>query len=130
MLLLSSLEAVDRETATSIVNITAESAFFEANQGVPSWIGLEYMAQTVGLIVGHRHQQDGDPPPQGYLLGTRQFRCTTAWYPLGCSLQVHAFEELVDDNGLGAYNCRVEHEGSVLAQCRLTVYKKPPDAED
>lgn len=130
MLLLSAVDTVNRESAQATVWIGPESAFFEAPRGVPAWIGLEYMAQTVGLIVGHRHQQDGDPPPQGYLLGTRQFRCSRAWYPPDCRLQVHASEVLVDDNGLGAYNCRVELASSVLAQCRLTVYKKPLNAKN
>lgn len=126
MLLLSGVVETGDKHAVAEVRIAKDSAFFAAPNGVPSWVGIEYMAQTVGVLAGSQARAGGEPVPMGYLLGTRRYRCATEWFADGQVLQIRCEEELFDGNGLGAYNCRIESNG-LLAKARLTVYRKPPD---
>jgi predicted hotdog family 3-hydroxylacyl-ACP dehydratase len=130
MLLLDEILEVAAGHAASRVVIGEDSQFFQPPQGVPSWISIEYMAQTVGLIAGVEARLEGDGVPTGYLLGTRRFTSRCQWYGAGTVLEVHSDEEFVDDNGLGAYNCHVTMAGEQVAACRLTVYRRPQEGAE
>lgn len=134
MLLIDDVVTATTDTAESIVRITEETSFYQANLGVPSWIGLEYMAQTIGLTAGVLAQADGEGAPLGYLLGTRKYKCNSRWFPLGSTLKVSSSEELYDGT-LGVYSCEIEEIGEpgkvesvdadkiIKASARLTVYR-------
>lgn len=130
MLLLDEILEVAPGHAASRIVIRENSPFFQPPQGVPSWISIEYMAQTVGLIAGVEARQEGSGVPTGYLLGTRRFASSHPWYGAGTVLEVHSAEEFVDDNGLGAYNCQVMMAGEQVAACRLTVYRRPQEGAE
>jgi len=129
MLLLDRVIEASRLYAVAETTITQYSKFYCAGRGVPAWVGIEYMAQAVAVIGGVQALEDSDPVPMGYLLGTRNYRCAVPWFDDGCVLRVRCDEEIVDGNGLGAYNCQIA-TGSfdindVVAHSRLTVYKVP-----
>lgn len=109
--------------------ITRNSSFYIAGQGVPAWVGIEYMAQAVAVLGGVQALEDSDPVPMGYLLGTRSYHCSIPWFNDGCVLRVSCEEDVLDGNGLGAYNCQIAMEQfeifDVVAQSRLIVYKMP-----
>ncbi|MFK8017797.1 MAG: 3-hydroxylacyl-ACP dehydratase [Gammaproteobacteria bacterium] len=126
MLLLDELTDEGDTYAESIVRITPKTAFFEQGRGVPSWIGIEYMAQTIGIVAGSQSRSDGGGAAMGYLLGTRRYRCSPAWFTDGQILKVRCDEQLTDNNGLGVYSCSIR-DGETLANARLTVFRKPPD---
>ncbi|MEL7448023.1 MAG: 3-hydroxydecanoyl-ACP dehydratase, partial [Pseudomonadota bacterium] len=95
--------------------------------GVPSWVGIEYMAQTVAVLAGSQASDEGDGAPLGYLLGTRRYTCETPWFTDGTVLRVRCEEQLFDGNGLGVYACHIEDSnaaGTPIASARLTVYRK------
>jgi len=129
MLLLDRVIEAGRLYAVAETTITKNSSFYCAGQGVPAWVGIEYMAQAVAVLGGVQALEDRDPVPIGYLLGTRNYRCAVPWFEDGCVLRVHCEEEILDGNGLGAYNCQIAvgsfENDDVVAQSRLTVYKMP-----
>ncbi len=126
MQLIDTLLDVGPGFAQCSVEITPESSFFEAERGVPSRIAIEYMAQTVAAMAGWLAKQEGDPPPTGFLLGTRKFTANVTYFPAGTKLICRCDEVFVDDNGLGSYNCSVQGQG-IEASCRLTVYRNAID---
>lgn len=129
MLLLDRCISAGSGIAEAEVVIGPESTFYAGDRGVPAWIGIEYMAQTIGLLAGEDARSQGDEAPTGYLLGTRRMQSSLAWFPEGARLRVTATELYVDDNGLGAYDCAVFHEDQRVCSCRLTVYRRPGELE-
>ena len=126
MLLLDEVAEDGATFAEALVRVTPATAFFTLGRGVPSWIGIEYMAQTIGIVAGRQSRADGGGAAMGYLLGTRRYRCIPAWFTDGQILRVRCDEQLADNNGLGVYSCSIR-DGATLANASLTVYRKPPD---
>lgn len=97
--------------------------------GVPAWVGIEYMAQAVAAWAGWRSYQSGGEPRLGFLLGTRSYTAHCARFEHGAVLEVAVRCELMGDNGLGAFQCRVGPADQPLAEARLSVFE-PPNAQD
>ena len=108
------------------VSITADSMFAD-KQGVPAWIGLEYMAQAVGAYAGWQERLKGGPPKLGFLLGTRKYLCSTDYFAIGKKLIVIVQLEMEAANGLNVFQCVLQGEG-VDASANLNVFQ--PDDPD
>ncbi len=129
---MSLLDAVDRcddERVVARVRVPAQGLFNGAD-GVPAWVGIEYMAQTVAAWSGARARAGGGSPRIGYLLGSRRYEATVPAFAAGAELTVHAQCELMADNGLGMFDCRIEQDGRVLATGRLSVFEPPQRPEE
>ena len=74
MVLLDRVVVADDESMCAEVRIRSDS-FFCADGGVGAWVGLEYMAQTIGAYAGYTAWLRGEPIKIGYLLGTRCYEC-------------------------------------------------------
>ena len=103
------------------VSITADSMFAD-KQGVPAWIGLEYMAQAVGAYAGWQERLKGGPPKLGFLLGTRKYLCSTDYFAIGTKLIVTVQLEMEAANGLNVFQCILQGEG-VEASANLNVFQ-------
>ena len=103
---------------------------FATDEGVPAWVGIEYMAQAVAAWSGARARDGGGSPRIGFLLGSRRYEAMVPTFAVGADLQVFAQCELMGENGLGMFDCRVEQGGRVLASGRLSVFEPPQDQED
>lgn len=127
MLLLDELLQASGEGAVAQVRVPRDGLFLQ-DAGMPALVGLEYMAQTVAAWAGWQAAQAQRPVKLGFLLGTRGFHAECTHFAPGSVLQVSVRSELVGDNGLGAFACRIHRQGEhdVLAQARLSVYE-PPD---
>ncbi len=125
MVLLDSLVSVDADNLCAAVAITERSMFCRAD-GVGSWVGIEYMAQAIAAHAGYLARQKGEPVRIGFLLGSRRYECSAPMFAPGTVLHVHVHMEIKDENGLGAYHCRIEdaaRPGQVLAQGTITVFQ-------
>ena len=122
MLLLDRLGQADAESATAEVTVPADGLFLQ-DQGMPSWVGLEYMAQTVAAWAGWQAAQAQQPVKLGFLLGTRKFVAQHAFFAPRACLQIHVRCELVAENGLGMFDCRILNEAQELATARISVYE-------
>jgi len=107
------------------VDIRPDSILCAAD-GVPGWVGIEYMAQAVAAHAGYQGRLAGEPPRIGYLLGTRSYQSTVAVFPIGATLTVH-IEALFVEMGLGAFSCRIELDG-IIATATINVYQPADDS--
>jgi predicted hotdog family 3-hydroxylacyl-ACP dehydratase len=128
MSLLETVEHCDDLSIVARVRVPADGLFADAD-GVPSWVGIEYMAQAVAAWSGARTRGGGGSPRIGYLLGSRRYEATVAAFEAGAELQVFAQCELMGDNGLGMFDCRITQDGRVLASGRLSVFEPPKNSE-
>ena len=125
MLLLDELLEYGGDFAISTVEVRPDMLFVEED-GLPCWVGIELMAQTVSLLAGMRGKLNGQTPQIGFLLGTRRFHAPMSHFPMGSRLRIHVQESFVDGTKLGQYDCRIDSEqGSIEA--KLNVYQ-PSDA--
>jgi predicted hotdog family 3-hydroxylacyl-ACP dehydratase len=126
MSLLDNIVAYGEDWLHAQVFITADSMFADS-EGVPTWIGLEYMAQTIGAFSGLQGRRSDLAPKLGFLVGTRKYLCSANYFPLGQTLTIKVHRDLQAENGLGVYSCTLESQ-NISATARLNVFQ-PEDGE-
>ena len=120
MLLLDRATQAGETWAEAEVRIAEDSLFYEVGRGVPAWVGIEYMAQTVAMFDGLRRRRQGKPVSIGLLIGTRRYTVNSDWFSLGKLLAIRVEQELLDGNA-GVFHCRVQG-CAVVVEYRLNVY--------
>ncbi len=125
MSLLTRIAAYGDEWLEAEVDIHAGSTFAETN-GVPAWVGMEYMAQAVAAFAGLQEKRQNQPPKIGFLLGSRRYAVNTDWFNTGQTLLVRVERDMIADNGLHVFNCTISAH-HVSAQASLNVFQ-PDDA--
>jgi len=126
--LLDHLTACDAECARCDVEIRDGIPFFEPGQGVPGWVGVEYMAQTIGVHAGWGRMQRGLGIVPGLLLGTRSYDCEAAYFPAGARLNVVAEQLVIDASGVGVYRCTIDDGETVYATADIKAFQ-PDDMQ-
>jgi predicted hotdog family 3-hydroxylacyl-ACP dehydratase len=122
MVLIDRAISADEENLCAEVRIRSESLFC-VNGAVGSWVGIEYMAQTIGAWAGYTARLRGEPVKPGFLLGTRRYECVRACFPVGALLRIHVRRLLQEANGLASFACRIEDESGVIASANLSVFQ-------
>jgi predicted hotdog family 3-hydroxylacyl-ACP dehydratase len=125
MLLVERVVAWDAQHAVVAATPKAD-AWYSEDGAMPSWIGIELMAQAIAAHVGLVARSHGKPPKAGVLLGTRQYRATQARFPAGAELIVSARMTYRDESGLGSYDSTITLGNARVATARVNVYE-PPD---
>lgn len=126
MVLLDRLVAFDDDGATARVVLSPDHPFARP-QGVAAHVGIELMAQACGAHVGALARSIGAEVRMGFLLGTRAYAASRAWFPIGAELEVVVHRVFCED-GMGVYDCRTLLDGDPVAQAQLNLYQ-PPDME-
>jgi len=105
MILLDELLEHGPEHVSCVVTIRADTLFCDGVNGVPAWVGIEYMAQTASVYAGVPEANAGIPASICLLLGARRFRAEEPFFAIGARLRVFAELLLHDDNDLAAFGC-------------------------
>ena len=126
MSLLNNITAYGEAWLEAEVHIS-EDSMFANEKGVPAWIGLEYMAQTISAHAGLQERQNNHPPKLGFLVGTRKYLCSAEYFPFGQTLRVMVQRELQADNGLSVFSCSLEGQ-AISASANINVFQ-PEDAD-
>ena len=128
MLLINELLEVGQESSESRVIIDTDTPFAD-EQGVPAWIGLEYMGQTAALIAGYQQREGLCEPHLGFLMGSRRYQTSVARFTLGHTLRVRCEQAALVGESLATFNCTIPDEtsGEQLANALLSVYRRPLD---
>lgn len=127
MCLLDELLNVDDVSLVASVR-PGDNALFVEDAGVPGWVGVEWLAQTVAAWAGWQAAARGEAPAVGFLVGTRHYRCPASAFAAGSSLEVRVTRDFVADNGLAQFRGEIRDGDDVLAEGRLTIFQ--PAAED
>jgi predicted hotdog family 3-hydroxylacyl-ACP dehydratase len=103
--------------------VTSRSSPFAQEEGIPSWLGIEYMAQAAAAFGGIEQVQRGERPSIGLLIGSRYYRAVRTFLPFDTRLDVLATIAMRDTEDFAAYDCTLSAAGAILAQCTLKAYR-------
>ncbi|HSC81651.1 MAG TPA: hotdog family protein [Chitinolyticbacter sp.] len=130
MVLLDQVDYWDEEQLQASVTIRPDAPFVEA-QGMPAWIGIELMAQSIAALAGCRARRAQQPVRIGFLVGSRRYSASCANFPLAAQLQVQVKEIVTGDLGLSVFECRLQGTGAhsdISASANINVFQ-PEDPE-
>jgi predicted hotdog family 3-hydroxylacyl-ACP dehydratase len=110
-----------QDSVTASVTITGKSLFFE-NGAVPSYVGIEYMAQAVAAWNGLMARQNNLPGGIGYLLGTRKMKLLIENFKEGSHLEIKGHCKFTDGE-IASFDCSIHLDGTEVTSAALTVFQ-------
>jgi predicted hotdog family 3-hydroxylacyl-ACP dehydratase len=123
MVLLDTVLSAEAKSIRCAVTIRPDSPFCR-NGSVAAHVGIEYMAQAVGALVGWQSRSMGKPVQIGFLVSARKFTCQMPDFPVGANLQVEARENWRDAEGLGIMDCAIYcPPDKIAAEATLMVFQ-------
>jgi predicted hotdog family 3-hydroxylacyl-ACP dehydratase len=122
MVLLDRVISCDNNSLSAAV-VVRDDGLLGNDKTVPSWVGIEYMAQTVAAYAGVMAKRAGEPVKLGFLLGTRRYNSNVAEFKVGATLTVRV-EKIIQNNTLGAFECLIQGV-DVEVNANLNVYQPP-----
>jgi len=129
MRLLSGYEPWTADAAvTAFVDVSEASPFFDRTLGgVPSCVALEYMAQTMALLVGLTRCRRGERPKMGFVLGSRRLETRIPCFRAGVRYRVTA-ACTYEDESFGSFDCVIsDGSGVEVAKGTLTAFQPADD---
>ncbi|MGF1688568.1 hotdog family protein [Photobacterium japonica] len=130
MVLVDTLVEVSAFAVHCQVTVHEGGLFFDAERReLPGYVGIELMAQTIGGWSGYHAWCRGEVSPVGFLLGSRRYQTACAAFPEHSVLDIYA-EQVLENNGMAVFACRIEQQGQVLATSQLNVFVPSPEKLD
>lgn len=120
MSLLDTVESYSDKTLVSSVTIKEDSLFYE-ELGVPTWVGLEYMGQSIAAFGGVEARNEGRPVKIGFLVSSRRYESPQSHFKLGSKLTVFVKKVIKNPSGLSVFNCSITWSDFVI-QANLNVF--------
>lgn len=115
----------DRHSLVAETDISPESLFYDGELGgVPAYLSIEYMAQTIGCFAGYwdLSQTPPIPPRVGFVLGTRKFCTSCDVLAPGC-YRITVKEQFFD-NEIASFSAEVSDvDGNVVCSASLNAFR-------
>lgn len=121
MILIDDIMSVSDTGLIARVYVGEEKPFYRPKIGIPAWVGIEYMAQSISAFAGYQRKSQGQSIQLGFLLGTRKYQAHTPAFRLGSTLSVSVEEEFRADE-MGTFDCVIKSSEYCLAEARLNVF--------
>ncbi|MEQ8266977.1 MAG: hypothetical protein RH982_07265 [Parvibaculum sp.] len=122
MLLVGRLVEASAVHAVAEVDVSERSTFYREGRGVPAYVGLEYLAQTIAAYDGALRHASGAPPAIGFLLGTRRYKAERPWFAAGETLEVRV-DMTFNENGMAAFDGVIRAGGETRVAASINVYR-------
>lgn len=119
MVLLTKIVSWNEDSLEATVEIHRDSVFADKNGHVPSWVGLEYMAQAISALAGIKRKLAGETVKIGLLLGTTKYNANIGCFKTGVCLSVRIQQIYADENNLVLFDCEIVAAGQVLATAQV-----------
>jgi len=126
MRLIDRLIEADDEGVVVEADVPLQGRFVD-DGAMPTWVGIELMAQAISAWAGARAHRRGQPTKLGMLLGTRRFRIRRTSLPAGATVRIHVRCELLADHGLGMFDCHIKLGDETVASAYVSVFE-PDDS--
>lgn len=124
MRLVDELLDTEENSVTTAVTITRDCTFFSDElQGVPAWVGLEYMAQSAAVWVGLDNVRHNRPVELGFLVSARQYQAHQPVFPLGERFIVKVNRQFGED-AIAVFDGVIHAaNGESYAEAQFTAYR-------
>ena len=124
MVLIHKIIETDDNFIQTSVTITPDSLFQNEQGNIPTWIGIEYMAQSIAAYSGAKHSRNKEIVKPGFLVGTRTYEAFTDYFMQGKTYLINA-KLIYIDSGLGAFECNMieESTGAECCVAKINVYE-------
>lgn len=123
MLLLDAVLACAEESLTARARVVSDAWYADAQGAMPAWIGIELMAQAIAAHVGLLAMRAGNTMRPGVLLGSHRYEMRTPVFARDALLRIEVKELLRGEEGHGAYECVIQHNGVVAAEAVIKVFQ-------
>ena len=124
MILIDELVQYDQLKATCTVTINAESNFYDPlKSSVPSFVALEYMAQSIAAFANANNRDQGEKVAIGFLVSSRKLKLHVSEFELSSKLDINVEQLYMEDSGLAAFDCKVEHLGQAVAEAKINIFQ-------
>ena len=125
MLLVDEWIDIQDNGCVATVTIHPQMPFFE-EAGLPSWVGIEIMAQTIALYAGVQQRLKGEEPKLGFLLGSKKFEMAQDYFAVGEQLTINIQLQFLNRHQIGIFECSIATEQGVSLATILVA--QPEDA--
>src|SRR5579871_5404593 len=102
---------------------------FYENNCVPSYIAIEYMAQSIAAWNGIILWKTKEKPRIGFLLGTRKMTLRVPAFYHGSVLDIYGFSKFTSGE-IGSFECWIKIDGERVVESNLTVFQPKGEKND
>jgi len=128
MILLDHIESWSENHLEASVLHRDITPFSDQDGNTPAWVGIEYMAQTIGALAGVRALENNRPVKIGFLLGTRKYQSQVAKFLRNEKVIIRVDLIFFGENNLAAFDCIIS-SNRILAEAQIKVIQ-PDNTED
>ncbi|PKG55486.1 hotdog family protein [Shewanella sp. GutDb-MelDb] len=130
MVLISNLLEYEADNLLTQTKITTTSPYFDDSlQGVPNYVGIEYMAQSIAALAGIEAHLRQDIIRVGFLLGTRKLNMHISHFKAGETYQTQVTRLYQEESGLAVFDCKIIHNEQIVAEANVNVFQ-PQDTKN
>ena len=125
MLLLSKVLSCEEKSNSLLASVDiSQSSFFYDDKlnGVPVWVGFEYMAQAIAALNGKNDLLKGQEPGFGFILSVSNFIACTPCFKPNSTILIYVEETLEMDN-MFMFNCSIKQGEEELAKASISAVK-------
>lgn len=119
------IDKIIDSTETQIISetrISCNSLFYEdTEQGIPAYLSIEMMAQTIAAKAGLNAVSASQPVPVGLLLGCRRYQLYQSYLRLKSRVIIHADQVMYDDT-MAVYQCKMLMDNAELATAQINTF--------
>ncbi|CAL8479664.1 Hotdog family protein (plasmid) [Caballeronia sp. S22] len=123
MLLIDAVTSCDDETLTARASVRPGAWYADEHGAMPAWIGIELMAQCIAAHISLLAMRAGEQARPGVLLGSRSYQAHVSAFARDAQLDIGVREVLRGEEGHGAYECTIGHDGERYAEAIIKVYQ-------
>ena len=129
MILISQLLEYSQDSLLTQTDLSTASPYFDPRlNGVPNYVGIEYMAQSIAALAGVEAHLRNDIIRVGFLLGSRKLKMHISQFKLGQSYQTKVTRLYQEESGLAVFDCQILHNQEVVAEANVNVFQ-PQDTQ-
>lgn len=82
-------------TIVTEVDITPNSMFYNSDlEGIPTWVGFEYMAQSISALSGLYGKTKNEPPKVGFIMSVNSYETQIPFFPKNSIIQMHVHQTI------------------------------------
>ncbi len=129
MCLLDRIEDYGADWLRAGIEVDGRGLFEDPGGAVPSWLGIEYMAQAVAAYAGIEALQAGRAVSIGLLIGTRRYEAAVPVFAKGWTLAVTVRLLLRDGDELAVFDCSLRHGDREVGRGDVKAFR-PADIDE